>query len=110
MRPSEISLRILPKQTSSKENMENLRNKSGKVSKKKLEAFCKDNGIPLPIYEAFGRKVCAFWLGLKERGKEIKRLLSSVGLKMSDDYYDGDASKGIEATNISYFKAWHWDE
>lgn len=90
--------------------MQNLRQKSGKVSKKKLEEFCKENNIPLPMYEAYDRKVCAYWLSLKERGAEIKQKLSEAGLDMSDDYYYGDVGKGIEATNISYFKAFGWDK
>ena len=90
--------------------MEDLRQKSGKVSKTKLEAFCKANDIPLPMYEAYGRQVCAYWFGLGDRAKPVRTLLRAAGLKISHDYFDGNVEQGLEATNISYFKAWHWDE
>jgi hypothetical protein len=86
-----------------------LRQKGGKVSRRKLEAFCREQDIPLPMYEAYGKKVCAYWFNLKERAPEVQHKLVCAGLKISDDYYGGDITKGLEAENISYFRAWHWD-
>lgn len=84
-----------------------LTSKSGKISKTKLEAWCKTNGWPEPDYEAYGYKVCAyFWKnpsGMSRSQMEAK--LVSLGAKVNPEWREGKG--GTEVTNISYFKAAH---
>jgi hypothetical protein len=103
-------------------NPNSLANRSGKVSKTRLEAWCKEHNYPLPEYEAFGRKVCAFFWKAPN-GWSRKRWedeLRSVGCKVNTDWCSESEGTcygkcygkftGTEVENISYFKAWHWDE
>jgi hypothetical protein len=90
-------------------NQECLVNKNGKVSKKKLEAWCKSKGYPLPCYEAYGRKVCAYFF----RGPEgmsradFEQELEDVGCRTNSEWNRHPDMNGTEVENISYFKAWH---
>jgi hypothetical protein len=86
---------------------------STKVSKKKLETVMLPS-LPgcekvKPNYEAYGRKVCAYMStpeGMLRTAFEAA--LENLGCKVAKDYWPG--SNRVEVENISYFKAWHWDE
>lgn len=88
-----------------------LRNKAGKVSKKKLEAFCRSVGTPtMPSYEAYGRLVCAYVsvpAGMTRR--EFESLCEAHGLRTSPKW-NRDSDLETEIENISYFKAFGWDK
>ena len=83
-----------------------------KLSKKKLEAWLTAQGqTKMPNYEAYGKKVHAYVRvpsGMSRKEFEAK-LASELGAKPNPGWTRGDQS-ATEITNISYFKAWHWDE
>jgi hypothetical protein len=92
-------------------NKEHLANRNGKVSKAKLEAWCKSKGYPIPHYEAYGRKVCAYLSGPQGKPrKEFERELEGIGCKTNSEWCQHDGFTGTEVRNISYFKADGWDE
>lgn len=59
-------------------------------------------------YEAYGRKVSAFVRvdNMVTRGI-VERALIAAGQRVSQDYSPG---KPTVCTDVTYFKAWHWDE
>jgi len=83
---------------------------AGQISKTRLEAWCKRKGWPMPTYEAYGRKVEAYWSrnppGMDR--KQMETELEMVGAKVRPEWNRGQP--GTSVSNISYFKAWHWDE
>lgn len=84
--------------------------RSGKISKSKLEAWCKRKGWPMPSYEAYGRQVHAYWFKNPPNmdRREMESELESVGGKVSSEWNRG--RPGTSITNISYFKAHGWNE
>jgi hypothetical protein len=83
-------------------------NKSNKVSRKNLNAWCEANGVSKPSYEAYGRKVCAY-VSCPEgvTREELEAKLEAVGCKVNTEWYRGQAC--TEVTNVSYFKACGWN-
>jgi hypothetical protein len=83
-----------------------------KISKKQLEAWLKGQGYQkMPSYEAYGRKVHAYVpVPPGKSRKEFERELElELGAKANPRWNKGSNS-ATEVTNISYFKARHWDE
>jgi hypothetical protein len=82
----------------------------GKITKARLEAWAKKKGWPEPSYEAYGRKVHAyFWKNPPGMSRqEMEAELESVGAKVERRWNKGQP--GTSVTNISYFKARGWDE
>jgi hypothetical protein len=81
------------------------------ISKTKLIPLVKDEGgfrLSAVSYEAYGRKVMAY-LGLTfpEHRRPLEQFLIKHGLKVNTDYWP--AGHVVEV-QVSYFKAWHWDE
>jgi hypothetical protein len=85
---------------------------SNKISKKKLlgEVLPALGLDPQRVsFEAYGKTVYAF---IRVPSFEVRRnfesLLAQAGCRIGACYSPGQPV--IEVTNISYFKAWHWDE
>jgi hypothetical protein len=59
-------------------------------------------------YEAYGKKVCAF-ISVKDMAARtcLELLLKSEGQKVDRDYWPG---KPVVCVQVTFFKAWHWDE
>lgn len=81
------------------------------ISKSKLIPLVKEAGFKLASvsYEAYGRKVCAF-LGLvdKDQCGALMDFLELQNLKV-DRGYSWPGCREV-CVQVSYFKAWHWDE
>jgi hypothetical protein len=78
-------------------------------SKKRLLAFLEANGFkPRAGYEAYGRKVEAYiGTGSFEERARLEKLLTEAGQKVDKGY---DTKRFTVAVQVTYFKAWHWDE
>ena len=83
------------------------------MSKKKLIPLLIEQGfIELEkknvSYEAFGRKVLAFVhvASFQDRLK-LQTFLQSKSISFDRDYWPGSS---VACVQVSYFKAWHWDE
>lgn len=96
-----------------------LRNKSGKISKKRLLPFLQEQfGIdPKKVgFEAYGRQVCAYIYGLDGKRREVERVLEAAGCKVDRQWCmragrcAEDNLNVASVENIAYFKASHWDE
>jgi hypothetical protein len=59
-------------------------------------------------YEAYGRKVCAY-ISVKDMPTRLacEDALIDAGQKVSRTYFPGHPTVCVDVT---YFKAWHWDE
>ena len=81
---------------------------SGKIRHGKLRALAKELGVGIG-FEAYGRKVCAY-LDIPEGEGRIDfwRFLEDRGCRVNKDYWPN--GKSVEITNVSYFRAPHWDE
>jgi hypothetical protein len=81
-------------------------------SKSKLVPFLKENRFITDDkkvgYEAFGRKVCAFInvADMQERAR-CEKALQEAKQKVNPSYWPGHP---VVEVQVTYFKAWHWDE
>jgi len=59
-------------------------------------------------YEAYGRKVMAY-IQVKDLAtrSKLENYLESLGMKPDRGYWLGHP---VATVQVSYFKAWHWDE
>jgi len=97
-----------------------LRNKSGKISKKRLLPFLQaELGLDPKkdvSFEAYGRHVEAYIYGLKGKRREVERTMEAAGCKMSREWCmrrGNCAEDNLDVAcveNISYFRASNWDE
>jgi hypothetical protein len=79
------------------------------MSKKRLLAFLTEHGYGNRVsYEAYGRKVMAY-VKVKDMAvrNELTRHLQSLAQKVNVRYSPGSP---VVEVQVTYFKAWHWDE
>ena len=83
------------------------------MSKKKLIPLLVEHGFiesekKNVSYEAFGRKVMAFVdVADFQTRQKLEAFLYSKHISFDRDYWPGAK---VACVNVSYFKAWHWDE
>jgi hypothetical protein len=82
------------------------------MSKKKLVPLLVEQGFITSeknvSYEAFGRKVLAFvHTADVETRMRLESFLQSKGLNFDRRYWPGSS---VACVQVTYFKAWHWDE
>ena len=83
--------------------------KAKMFSKTRLNEFLAANGFkPTESFEAYGRKVMAYITTPDMAAREqLEGLLAGAGQKVNRSYWPGNR---VVETQVTYFKAWHWNE
>ena len=78
-------------------------------SKKLLNEWLAGLGLkPCNSFEAYGRKVCAYInAGSPVARERLEELLVTAGQTVNRGYWPGSS---VVEMQVTYFKAWHWDE